>query len=1007
MSARSLTRHYLATLALFVTITGTGTADGDGALPTPPRQDDPWTPPKSKVPDKVVSAARKLFKLGLADPRGCEYRAIPRKGVMLWLGWSQGEDLHAWVLPAREGQKQRYAICWDGLLYPVDSIGPAADLAADVRAAIKAHKEEGEVAKQYCPRERSGVLLLLRLGEGNLATQLWNVTGPRESWGNPLLELARPLVGELQHLAEVAARESADSFALRRLRLAKRIVADYDKSMGHSPDRAFELVVRDQERRRLDVLLADQERRARQTRVPAIVIGPGREVDPRRRIAALIERLDEVLVQSTPAGWPISLHDEYVLQALIREGDAAVEPLLDCVEKDDRLTRSLEGEFGRDTRFLPVRDVALVALHYIFFLGDLEPPRRIPEGLSDPKKRKAWAEGVRRHLTTARLQTPGERLFRTLADDQETARNWEEAASTLMTDKDVIVEGSHRHLGSRVLLEYGHSRNRLPILKAESLRKKTEPSLTDLLCKRARQAEDLDAAMSLARSLSRWDPKAARPVVKELTARARAARRIDLVPYLTKDRLDLSDPDALSEYLEWLPTVPPKELDRMKPLEFFQPLLVDPDGQAVLRTASLLFGKETSPWLPLCPGGKGKQPEETYPDLLFRPLHVLAPFRTTYLRELEDLRPGGTFRIDGKRESVEAVLQDGSPVSGHRGYDTDVPHGGLKGPFRRCDFLAWRLSAHHDSAPRFELYWPEKKRDEALWASRQFLKQYGHRLHPEGEISFSWLARPATPEQVKKGLAIFSLAQEGSQTRVVTIKLPARAVWTTLKDRPVMEDRFDKKLGRFVPALSYSRQGVVWQAEEVFVDGKWQRYYGFAGVNRLARAPAGDIEFPDTDRRCTRAGSGFEGRLDLETAAADPLSDDVPFFVSGTPLAVTLKVRNRTGFDRMPPPLGDLFRLRLHFTRATISPRGMLVPAAGRPEDCKETPARPGARWPAAGKHALVPAEETTAAVVDLSDWFDVSRPGFYRVELVHSGKAPSSKETAEVNFAIIAPSRK
>ena len=102
-------------------------------------------------------------------------------------------DTSGWVLPAREGEKQRYAICWDGLLYPVDSIGPAADLAADVRAAIKAHKEKAEGVKLYCPLERPGVLLLLRLGEGNLATQLWAVTAPRESWDNPLLELAQPL----------------------------------------------------------------------------------------------------------------------------------------------------------------------------------------------------------------------------------------------------------------------------------------------------------------------------------------------------------------------------------------------------------------------------------------------------------------------------------------------------------------------------------------------------------------------------------------------------------------------------------------------------------------------------------------------------------------------------------------------------------------------------------------------------------------------------------------------
>ena len=39
---------------------------------------------------------------------------------------------HAWVLPATPAM-WRYAICWDGIVYPVQELGPAADLANDVR----------------------------------------------------------------------------------------------------------------------------------------------------------------------------------------------------------------------------------------------------------------------------------------------------------------------------------------------------------------------------------------------------------------------------------------------------------------------------------------------------------------------------------------------------------------------------------------------------------------------------------------------------------------------------------------------------------------------------------------------------------------------------------------------------------------------------------------------------------------------------------------------------------
>ncbi len=45
-------------------------------IPDPPGHDQPWTPPETRLPKFLVTATATLFDQGLADPRGCEYRAI-------------------------------------------------------------------------------------------------------------------------------------------------------------------------------------------------------------------------------------------------------------------------------------------------------------------------------------------------------------------------------------------------------------------------------------------------------------------------------------------------------------------------------------------------------------------------------------------------------------------------------------------------------------------------------------------------------------------------------------------------------------------------------------------------------------------------------------------------------------------------------------------------------------------------------------------------------------------
>src|SRR5262245_1556321 len=92
-------------------------------LPTPPQQNAPW--PHSA--DALLNAAATLFEQGLADPRGLEYREIEIAVGSPWNGGGHSFKTHGWILP-NDGKDGQFAVAWNGLVYPVMSIGHLANL---------------------------------------------------------------------------------------------------------------------------------------------------------------------------------------------------------------------------------------------------------------------------------------------------------------------------------------------------------------------------------------------------------------------------------------------------------------------------------------------------------------------------------------------------------------------------------------------------------------------------------------------------------------------------------------------------------------------------------------------------------------------------------------------------------------------------------------------------------------------------------------------------------------
>jgi hypothetical protein len=132
---------------------------------------------------------------------------------------------------------------------------------------------------------------------------------------------------------------------------------------------------------------------------PAPVPDGARSGDRAQRIASLIASLDEVEGESLH---PWGLSDSTTnprLRALDALGEAALPALIDAVEKDTRLTRSITaGNRGwTDRRILGVREVALQAAQKTLRIKTIEPENlSVPAGLPlSEEEETAWSTSLR------------------------------------------------------------------------------------------------------------------------------------------------------------------------------------------------------------------------------------------------------------------------------------------------------------------------------------------------------------------------------------------------------------------------------------------------------------------------------------------------------------------------------------------------------------------------------------------------------------------------------------
>jgi hypothetical protein len=713
-----------------------------GWLPEPPQQPAPWIAPP-ETPTHVLSAVVALFAQGFPDPRGCEYRAMeievtrvpdherygwhwatpppdpavpPASAVRVWT--------RGWVLPAAEGTERRYAIAWNGLIYPVLGLGAPADLHAEAKAlpASGGWAWPGFLSESHAvnPTNASStrVPLLLRAGEAEAALKYR--LGVNLDSSAPLALSARPvatgdvyleLAGDwarawfARALGAHMRRDHATALTAARTLtdLAPKLEAEAARR-GLPRPRGSGMGDGNQPRLYLNflaplpALLADLERRGREgPRVCVLDTGLTNLPTPAARVAALIRDLDLAQGRLGDDFEFVTLVRDPLVLALIAEGDVAVEPLLDCLERDTRLTCAANLAYPglRGPLVQPVTNAALIALRGI-----------LQANLRDAAELRAyWAKYGRLPLE--------DRWLAILREDNPGPGRWLEAASLITAT------------------------NAAGVRRGERLRTRTGPSITELLTTRALVISptnpagyDFPTACEFALRLAEWEPAAALPVARTLTARCRVLLEYSdtgryqqplllgpRLAQLMRVRVEHGDAGAFADYAACLRLVTPAQLgpyvhETSEPLRRWA-------TNVVLRSAAEdLFSDTASGWnhLPRMFSGMHGPPETDW-------LQVPA-FRRLLARELDQRAACG--EVDWRTPSTPSV-QITNLTRLHCGLTlplpaTELPEAGSKTELRWCDWIALSL-VNAKQIPPFNPGAPLPERDAVIARARAQLLQ--------------------------------------------------------------------------------------------------------------------------------------------------------------------------------------------------------------------------------------------------------------------------------------------
>ena len=550
-----------------------------GPFPTPPAQAAAMTATTLAFPSNYLSAAEAIFAAGFANPKGCVYAEISVAVGSLWSGDGGVIDTHGWLIPGTNSP--RFAVCWNGLAYPVvKTSGKPADFRADIAATLEDnYRENGWVLREEDAVSHRSThvlkgLMLLRLGEEELAYDYWaslierdraSRPGARatkaaparrylpgtESVKLPEPEPAKPAAPAKPSLPPTAAdpfmdwstlwassaldralcafMRGDDRLALHGVRPLMDSGAALEKSAAArgvpkpaSAVRYFDF---------LDIapqLFVELTRRtAPTTRPPPSIESVLARTNRAQRIEGFLARFPELAPkQRSQSGGLGPWTDDAAVTGLMEEGQAAVEPMLAFLESDAASGYTRAVGFNRD--FAPGRVLhpvgaalteTLKTMLRIKPLDAVVPPKELIA--AGDKANVLLAGKLRAHIQRYGIVTLEEGWYQVLTNDTANLDVWEQAIKGIT---------SPARGGSASV---GRSAERL---QGESLREKTAPTVTELMQKRIggwrmhteQEQLGLTRHLELVRRVGLWQPGADVPLLGATAAACVEAWDTDL-----------------------------------------------------------------------------------------------------------------------------------------------------------------------------------------------------------------------------------------------------------------------------------------------------------------------------------------------------------------------------------------------------------------------------------------------------------------------------------------------
>lgn len=699
--------------------------------PIPPQQKEPWTAPAG-LDRRVADAVAEVFALGAADPRGLDYREVELEVGDVWSGARSVVKTHAWVMPKRGDDA--FAIAWSGIVYRAKSIGAPADLRADVDAVLLEESRRLAQEKKQNPGwephrfdhatpEAANVshtvlapmrvAMLARFGQADLAKRVWS------AWSGD----KPPQQGD-----------PANPPKLASLFIRNWAWAHFDRAvnahMGGADDVALEstrtlLAVKldpdDEGKWPVPELHADTVRRLTSKKVSTKTLEEIVALPVAERVPLLVDRLDEVAARQWGQPGGVALGMDPIVAALIAVGNDAVDPLIDAIETDTRLTRSVHfwRDFARSRSLLGVHEAAYVALSGIVEMSFFQ-PASTGDDLSSrgPEMRKKLATELRAYWKQWRGVPMEEKWYRILADDKATHAQWQSAAASIVQPTNVTVVPGSMVFTTTTTTSGGPP----PALRGESLRAKSSPTVTDLLKRRVADMKDEpQAACEVAIALGTWDGRAATATLAAQMKTAIAGTdhsRFSCIARLTSARASAGDASALAEYAQWMGTTSPRTQDIYGLENALGPMKEFPADPQIEAAAKKMFGPGGA-WVPLVPTKKIESGASfQLPRLLQTDLLRVKPFREHVLAALTDRTKAGKLSVfEGGSIKIDMIAgwQTGTSVM-----QGDHPSLGTIA-VRVADYYASELSSRQ-GAPPFRLYWPEAERDRGIAAMRAYVE---------------------------------------------------------------------------------------------------------------------------------------------------------------------------------------------------------------------------------------------------------------------------------------------